>query len=52
MRALFVCLGGPLGAEFLVEYYEFKDSIDEDIELIEGVLWDSLLPLFGKKGGK
>ena len=42
----------PLGAEFLVEYYEFKDSIDEDIELIEGVLWDSLLPLFGKKGGK
>lgn len=42
----------PLGAKFLVEYYEFKDSIGEDIELIEGVLWDSLRPLFGKKGGK
>ena len=42
----------PIGAKFLVEYYEFKDSIDEDIELIEGVLWDSLRPLFGKKGGK
>lgn len=42
----------PLGAKFLVEYYEFKDSIDEDVELIEGVLWDALLPLFGKKGGK
>ena len=42
----------PLGAKFLVEYYEFKDSVGEDIELIEGVLWDSLRPLFGKKGGK
>lgn len=42
----------PLKAEFVVEYYEFKETIAEDVELIEGVLWDSLRPLFGKKGGK
>jgi hypothetical protein len=42
----------PLKAEFVVEYFEFKETTAEDIELIEGVLWDSLLPLFGKKGGK
>jgi hypothetical protein len=42
----------PLTAKFIVEYYEFKETIAEDVELIEGVLWDSLQPLFGKKGGK
>lgn len=42
----------PLRAKFLVEYYQFTDTIAEDVELIEGVLWDSLRPLFGKKGGK
>lgn len=42
----------PLKAEFVVEYFEFKEMTAEDAELIEGVLWDSLLPLFGKKGGK
>lgn len=42
----------PLKAKFVVEYYEFKETIAEDVELIEGVLWDSLRPLFGKKGGK
>lgn len=41
-----------LKADFLVEYYQLKDTIAEDVELIEGVLWDSLTPLFGKKGGK
>lgn len=41
-----------LKAKFVVEYYEFTETIAEDVELIEGVLWDSLLPLFGKKGGK
>jgi len=42
----------PLKARFVVEYYAFKETIAEDVELIEGVLWDSLRPLFGKKGGK
>jgi len=42
----------PLLARFEVEYYEFKGASVEDVELIEGVLWDSLRPLFGKKGGK
>lgn len=42
----------PLNAKFVVEYYEFKRAVAEDVELIEGVLWDSLRPLFGKKGGK
>jgi len=42
----------PLKATFVVEYYEFNETITEDVELIEGVLWDSLQPLFGKKGGK
>lgn len=42
----------PLKAKFVVEYYELKETIAEDVELIEGVLWDSLRPLFGKKGGK
>ena len=42
----------PLQAKFVVEYYEFNETIAEDVELIEGVLWDSLQPLFGKKGGK
>jgi len=42
----------PLKAKFVVEYFEFKETTAEDAELIEGVLWDSLLPLFGKKGGK
>jgi len=42
----------PLKAKFSVEYYEFKETIAEDVELIEGVLWDSLRPLFGKKGGR
>ena len=42
----------PLKAKFVVEYYELKETIAEDVELIEGVLWDSLQPLFGKKGGK
>lgn len=42
----------PLKTKFVVEYYEFKETIAEDVELIEGVLWDSLCPLFGKKGGK
>lgn len=42
----------PLAAEFVVEYYEFSETLAEDVELIEGVLWDSLRPLFGKKGGK
>jgi len=37
---------------FTVEYYEFMDAFQEDVELIEGVLWDSLRPMFGKKGGK
>jgi len=37
---------------FTVEYYEFRDAFPEDVELIEGVLWDSLCPMFGKKGGK
>lgn len=41
-----------LKMEFVVEYYEFTEAVSEDVELIEGVLWDSLLPLFGKKGGK
>jgi hypothetical protein len=42
----------PLNARFAVEYYEFDHAIAGDVELIEGVLWDSLRPLFGKKGGK
>lgn len=42
----------PLKAKFVVEFFEFKETTAEDAELIEGVLWDSLLPLFGKKGGK
>ena len=42
----------PLNAQFVVEYYEFTETDAEDVELIEGVLWDSLRPLFGKKGGK
>lgn len=42
----------PLKAKFVVEYYVLKETIAEDVELIEGVLWDSLRPLFGKKGGK
>lgn len=41
-----------LEMKFVVEYYEFTETIAEDVELIEGVLWDSLRPLFGKKGGK
>lgn len=41
-----------LKAQFVVEYYEFNETIAEDVELIEGVLWDSLRPLFGKKSGK
>lgn len=41
-----------INASFMVEYYELRDSLDEDVELIEGVLWDSLLPICGKKGGK
>jgi len=41
-----------LKTKFVVEYYEFTETVTEDVELIEGVLWDSLLPLFGKKGGK
>ena len=40
----------PLKAEFVVGYYEFKETIAEDVELIEGVLWDSLQPLFRKEG--
>ena len=42
----------PLKTNFVVEYYEFTEAISEDVELIEGVLWDSLQPLFGKKGGR
>jgi hypothetical protein len=42
----------PTNVNFVVEYYEFKDALAEDIELIEGVLWDSLRPMFGKKGGR
>ena len=42
----------PLEMKFVVEYYEFTETTSEDVELIEGVLWDSLHPLFGKKGGK
>jgi hypothetical protein len=42
----------PLKAGFVVEYYELQETIAEDVELIEGVLWDSLRPLFGKKGGR
>jgi hypothetical protein len=42
----------PTNAEFVVEYYQFKDARPEDVELIEGVLWDSLRPMFGKKGGR
>jgi hypothetical protein len=42
----------PLKAKFVVEYYELKETNAEDVELIEGVIWDSLKPLFGKKGGK
>lgn len=38
-------------ATFFVDYYEFSDTVSEDIELIEGVLWDDMKPLFGKKGG-
>lgn len=41
-----------LKIKFVVEYYELTETISEDVELIEGVLWDYLLPLFGKKGGK
>lgn len=41
-----------LETAFIVEYYEFKQGVSEDVELLEGVLWDSLQPLFGKKGGK
>jgi hypothetical protein len=41
-----------LETNFVVEYYEFTDAVAEDVELIEGVLWDSLCPLFGKKGGR
>jgi hypothetical protein len=41
-----------LKCDFLVEYYQFRDTISEDVELVEGVLWDSLTPLFGKKGGR
>lgn len=39
-------------ARFSVEYYRFRETLHEDVELIEGVLWDSLKPLFGKKGGR
>jgi len=42
----------PLNTDFTIEYYQFRDTVTEDVELIEGVLWDSLRPLFGKKGGK
>jgi hypothetical protein len=42
----------PTNAEFVVEYYQFKEARAEDIELIEGVLWDSLCPMFGKKGSR
>lgn len=41
-----------IDAKFVVEYYEFDGSVSGDVELIEGVLWDALQPLFGKKGGK
>ena len=41
-----------LETKFVVEYYEFTEIVAEDVELIEGVLRDSLCPLFGKKGGK
>jgi hypothetical protein len=42
----------PTDAEFVVEYYQFEEALAEDVELIEGVLWDSLRPMFGKKGGR
>jgi hypothetical protein len=42
----------PLNAKFILEYYELKDMSPEDVELVEGVLWDSFQPLFGKKGGR
>lgn len=41
-----------LNMQFVVKYYELTETASEDVELIEGILWDSLLPLFGKKGGK
>jgi hypothetical protein len=41
-----------LETTFVVEYYKFTETVAEDVELIEGILWDSLRPLFGKKGGK
>jgi hypothetical protein len=44
--------GSQLDTKFIVEYYEFTETTSEDVELIEGVLWDSLRPLFGKKGGR
>jgi len=37
---------------FRVEYSAFNTIEACDMELIEGVLWDSLKPMFGKKGGK
>ncbi|MFJ2492399.1 hypothetical protein ACIOV9_12750 [Pseudomonas iridis] len=43
---------GSLNTKFILEYYELKDMSSEDVELVEGVLWDSFKPLFGKKGGR
>jgi len=41
-----------INTSFRVEYRAFKAMEVCDMELIEGVLWDSLKPMFGKKGGK
>ena len=41
-----------VNTSFRVEYSAFKTIEACDMELIEGVLWDSRKPMFGKKGGK
>jgi hypothetical protein len=50
--ALYLSTWAAPQGKFVVEYYQFKEAEYEDVELIEGVLWDALRPLFGKKGGR
>lgn len=51
--ALYLSKWAPqFNIQLTANYYEFKETVAEDVELIEGILWDSLRPLFGKKGGK
>ena len=39
-------------SEIQIDYFKFKTIPECDIALVESVIWDSLRPMFGKKGGK